>query len=741
MAVNLSPVGGVAAQFFTSTGAVLTGGKLYTYAAGTTTPATTFTSANGATPWANPIVLDAAGRVPGSGEIWLTDGISYKFVLKDSNDVLIATYDNITGINSNFVNFVNQQEIVTATAGQTVFNLGISYQPATNSLSVFVDGVNQYGPGAQYSYVETDDNTVTFNSGLHVGAEVKFTTSQLQGGAAVDASQVSYQPPFTSSVATNVELKLAQTISIVDFGAVGDFNSSTGVGTDNRLFIQAALDYACTVAGGCTVIFPAGNYYLGTSNTVSDYQLMLGSITTPNTANNVRLSGTGATLFGGSIGEVLGVYNANNCTIEGLKIICYTGGPLSQPREFNHAIDVRASTFITIQNNYLTNFLGDGIFIGGAALYCQHVRIMNNTIKERYGNGVRSYNGGSQSRLCIAVTNAYDVLIEGNTILGGVDWENDTADQYLKVLTCANNMFVSGNVTPQAVIGTAYWYDEPINIVGGTEIIQSIQFSGITGFTSTTQSSPALLIGNYFENATVFFNSVYYRVHCKQNHFNKGLITCGSTSGANDNNGYVIEGNTCAAPYGAETCFIKLGGDMYTCNISNNTANIPNGYVIGAAVGGVDKFGNVFANNINFGNPSLGVHSFAVNPKSVYANNYSFANVDVQFPITNSLRTNKSTTGAFQTVSVGTASAAITYASLTSDTIVLNQTGLGTLGSITGAPDGAEITIKFGAPAVQVINSTNIRLKGGVDIVAPDANANVTLIAISGIFLEKCRSF
>ena len=37
MAVFLSPVGGVAAQFFTNTGAVLTGGKLYSYAAGTTT--------------------------------------------------------------------------------------------------------------------------------------------------------------------------------------------------------------------------------------------------------------------------------------------------------------------------------------------------------------------------------------------------------------------------------------------------------------------------------------------------------------------------------------------------------------------------------------------------------------------------------------------------------------------------------------------------------------------------------
>ena len=206
MAVNLSPVGGVAAQFFTNTGAVLTGGKIYTYAAGTTTPQTAYTSSQGNVSWTNPIVLDAAGRVSGSGEIWLTDGITYKFLLKDANDVLIATYDNISGINSNFVAFVNQQQIITATAGQTVFNLSISYQPGTNSLSVFVDGVNQYGPGAQYAYTETDSDTVTFVSGLHVGAEVKFTTTQQQSAGAVDASQVSYTP--VAGATTNVQAQL-----------------------------------------------------------------------------------------------------------------------------------------------------------------------------------------------------------------------------------------------------------------------------------------------------------------------------------------------------------------------------------------------------------------------------------------------------------------------------------------------------------------------------------------------------
>ena len=177
MAVNLSPIWGAGAQLLDNSGNVLSGGKIYTYAAGTTTPAVTYTSSSGLIANGNPIILNSAGRVP--YEIWLTSGISYKFVLKDSNDVLIATYDNLTGINSNFIAYTAQQEIQTATAGQTVFTLiTMQYQPSTNNLSVFVDGVNQYGPGAQYAYVETDSTTVTFVSGLHVGASVKFTTSE-----------------------------------------------------------------------------------------------------------------------------------------------------------------------------------------------------------------------------------------------------------------------------------------------------------------------------------------------------------------------------------------------------------------------------------------------------------------------------------------------------------------------------------------------------------------------------------
>jgi hypothetical protein len=135
--VYISPVGGVAAQFFTNTGSVLTGGKLYTYAAGTTTPQTSYTTNAGNVARTNPIVLDAAGRVPDGGEIWITSQ-SYKFVLTDSTNVLIATYDNVFGIG--VVNYAVQN--FTGNGSTISFNL-FSAPDNENSTFVYINGVYQ----------------------------------------------------------------------------------------------------------------------------------------------------------------------------------------------------------------------------------------------------------------------------------------------------------------------------------------------------------------------------------------------------------------------------------------------------------------------------------------------------------------------------------------------------------------------------------------------------------------------
>jgi hypothetical protein len=95
MAVNLSPIGN-GFQFFTNTGLPLNGGYIYTYQAGSTTPLTTYTTSAGTIANTNPIQLGTSGRPP--QEIWLTEGYSYKFILTDSANVQIASYDNLYGI-------------------------------------------------------------------------------------------------------------------------------------------------------------------------------------------------------------------------------------------------------------------------------------------------------------------------------------------------------------------------------------------------------------------------------------------------------------------------------------------------------------------------------------------------------------------------------------------------------------------------------------------------------------------
>ena len=232
MAVNLSPVGGVAAQFFTNTGAVLTGGKLYTYLSGTTTPTPTYTTSAGNVARTNPIVLDSAGRVPSGGEIWITVGITYKFVLTDSNDVLIGTYDNI---------------------------------PSQTS---------------------------------------------------TDASLVTYTPAGTGAVATTVQAKLRQTVSVKDFGAVGDGT------TNDTAAINAAIVYVGSNGGGA-VYAPRGTYMV--SSTTDAIKINY---------DNVRLygDGIGSTIFknlASSTGTVIHAYKGtypggltplNNVIIENLTV-------------------------------------------------------------------------------------------------------------------------------------------------------------------------------------------------------------------------------------------------------------------------------------------------------------------------------------------------------------------------------------------------------------------------------------
>jgi hypothetical protein len=78
-------------QAFDANGNPLVGGRLYTYASGTTTLLATYTDATGVTAQTNPVILDARGEA----NVWVQNGLSYRYQLRDANDVTLWTVDGI----------------------------------------------------------------------------------------------------------------------------------------------------------------------------------------------------------------------------------------------------------------------------------------------------------------------------------------------------------------------------------------------------------------------------------------------------------------------------------------------------------------------------------------------------------------------------------------------------------------------------------------------------------------------
>ena len=591
MAVNLSPVGGVAAQFFDNSGNVLTGGKLYTYLAGTTTPAATYTTSAGSTAWSNPIVLDASGRVSGSGEIWLTDGIAYKFVLKDSNDVLIATYDNLTGINSSFVNFVSQTEIQTATAGQTVFTLTtMQYQPGTNNLLVFVDGVNQY-EGSTYSFVETNATTVTFISGLHVGAEVKFTTAVPINTMTTDAGSVAFtgfksqvgnvqdlanddgsdwigfQPDGTGAVARSVQDKLRDEVSVKDFGATGD-----GV-TDDTAAIQAAIDNA--VANDIALVrVPSGTY-----NITEPIRLYTGvSFIGDNAATSIiskstSTTGTGSnTARGGTITDSYAyddiiqlIHEDNqytyNVIIKGLRLTKTSYGPSS------HGIYYPRAAYLTIEDVHILNVQY------GTFTYDTFVSSVKNTQVQAVAYGFTHANDGSGLGSGTTANFQNCAVNFDNTVVQPSIGFNLVTLTYSNVISCGvdngnradNNAIVayyleSSNTISVSGCGCENSKGRMIYIGSGSATFTNLRTIAITGASTGT-------------NSTVWCetNSVLTLIDCNF----EPLVSAGTQyNWTVQTGGQVLEVNPQASPSGGNTFISYTSGGAKTTITPTSTIKI-----------------------------------------------------------------------------------------------------------------------------------------------------------------------
>ena len=91
---------------------------------------------------------------------------------------------------------------------------------------------------------------------------------------AADASIVDFQQAGAGAVVRTAQDKMREWVSVEDFGAVGDYVPTTGVGTDDTAAIQAALD-AVKALGGGALFVPAGIYKISAALNYSDAPLAI----------------------------------------------------------------------------------------------------------------------------------------------------------------------------------------------------------------------------------------------------------------------------------------------------------------------------------------------------------------------------------------------------------------------------------------------------------------------------------
>lgn len=204
-------------RYYNNDGSLAAGCLLYTYAAGGSTPKATYTDSAGATPQANPIVLDA------KGEAVIYWSGAYKVDLKTAAGVQITGYP--------------------------------------------VDNVTPYG-----SLIDTLRTDLAASSG---------------------AGLVGFLQAGTGAVAETVQAKLRESVSVKDFGAVGNGAIVAGAvtGTNDTTAINLAIA-ACGKTK--TLFFPDGLY-----------------IVTPGSMSTIQCSvyGPGASFIGSSDGTLAHIFN------------------------------------------------------------------------------------------------------------------------------------------------------------------------------------------------------------------------------------------------------------------------------------------------------------------------------------------------------------------------------------------------------------------------------------------------
>lgn len=220
----------------------------------------------------NPIVLNADGRPP--AEIWLTGGLTYKFVLSDSNNVLIASYDNLIGIND------------VATSGNTEW--------VGSSTPTFISATS-------FSVVGNQTLTFTANRRLqstNTGGTIYSTVTGSSSGGGI-----------TTVTVVNDSGTLDAGLSAVNYSFLGSSHPSIPPYSDVQYVIQNAADASKIIK------FDASSVSTGTIRTIKmpDANITLLSVSSFTTGMTFYAT-TSQTCTQIAIGNTRQIYRVNSTT-------------------------------------------------------------------------------------------------------------------------------------------------------------------------------------------------------------------------------------------------------------------------------------------------------------------------------------------------------------------------------------------------------------------------------------------
>lgn len=184
----------------------------------------------------------------GSPSRFYVSNDTYSITVRNRNHALVfSAFDQSDAPTSVFD--VSTQ-LITATAGQLTFALtAFTYMPGTDTLEIYRNGLRL---NLGLDYLETNSSTVTLTTAAAAGDQFLFQGGSVVSGNQVPGSQVSFIQAGTGAVTRNIQDKARESVSVKDFGAVGDGT------TNDTAAIQAALTYMSST--GNNVLLPPGIY-------------------------------------------------------------------------------------------------------------------------------------------------------------------------------------------------------------------------------------------------------------------------------------------------------------------------------------------------------------------------------------------------------------------------------------------------------------------------------------------------